>query len=90
MWHTAEWCDTRSEMRQVTVREMRELLPEIEAALRADGELILTRRGKPVARLVPLVAERPRRPSNADLRAMMPLQEVTSEQLLREERDARG
>jgi antitoxin (DNA-binding transcriptional repressor) of toxin-antitoxin stability system len=77
-------------MRHVTVREMRELLPEIEAALRADGELILTRRGKPVARLVPLVAEQRRRPSNADLRAMMPLQKVTSEQLLREERDARG
>jgi antitoxin (DNA-binding transcriptional repressor) of toxin-antitoxin stability system len=77
-------------MRQVTVREMRRLLPDIEGALRAEGELILTRRGKPVARLVALAPERPRRPSNADLRALMPAHEVTSEQLVREDRDARG
>jgi antitoxin (DNA-binding transcriptional repressor) of toxin-antitoxin stability system len=77
-------------MRQVTVREMRELLPEIEQALRTEGELILTRRGKPVARLVPVPAYPPYRPSNADLRAMMPFQEVPSEELIREDRDARG
>jgi antitoxin (DNA-binding transcriptional repressor) of toxin-antitoxin stability system len=76
-------------MRQVTVRQMRELLPEIEKELHAEGELILTRRGTPVARLVPL-APTARRPSNADLRAMMPLQTVTSEQLVREDRDERG
>ena len=76
-------------MRRITVREMRELLPQIETELRAAGELILTRRGKPVARLVPVTPAVARRPSNADLRAMMPLQTVASEELVREDRDAR-
>jgi hypothetical protein len=35
-------------------------------------------------------AERPKPPSNADLRAMMRFQEVSSEMLIREDRDARG
>jgi antitoxin (DNA-binding transcriptional repressor) of toxin-antitoxin stability system len=77
-------------MRQVTVREMRELLPEIESELRVEGELILTRRGKPVARVVPIGPPAARRPSNADLTAILPVQTVTSEELVREERDARG
>jgi antitoxin (DNA-binding transcriptional repressor) of toxin-antitoxin stability system len=77
-------------MRRVTVREMRELLPEVEAALRAEGEIVLTRRGKPIARLLPMPEQRPRRPSNADLRAKMPFQEIPSEVLIREDRDARG
>ncbi len=77
-------------MRQVTVREMRELLPTIEAALKADGEIVLTRRGRPIARLVALNPEQPTRLSNADLRAMMPLQTVPSEVLIREDRDSRG
>ena len=77
-------------MRRVTVREMRAMLPGIEAVLQGEGELVLTRRGRPVARLVPVAAERPRRPSNADLRALMPVQEVASERLVREDRDGRG
>jgi antitoxin (DNA-binding transcriptional repressor) of toxin-antitoxin stability system len=77
-------------MRQVTVREIRDLLPEIEEALRAEGELILTRRGKPVARLVPVVPARPRRPSHAEFRGRMQPQDVPSEALVRKDRDARG
>jgi antitoxin (DNA-binding transcriptional repressor) of toxin-antitoxin stability system len=76
-------------MRRVTVREMRELLPEVEAALRAEGEIVLTRRGRPIARLVPMPEERPRRPSHAEFRASMPFQEIPSEVLIREDRDAR-
>jgi antitoxin (DNA-binding transcriptional repressor) of toxin-antitoxin stability system len=76
-------------MRQVTVREIRSLLPEIEGTLRAEGELILTRHGRPVARLVAVAPEHPRRPSNADLRALMPSHQIASEQLVREDRDAR-
>lgn len=77
-------------MRRVTVREMRELLPEIEAALQAEGELVLTRRGKPVARLVPIAPARPRRASHAAFRARTQPQDIPSEVLVREDRDARG
>lgn len=76
-------------MRSVNVREMRELLPDIEGELRREGELILTKRDKPVARIVPVPNERPQRPSNAEFRASMPFQEVPSEVLIREDRDAR-
>jgi antitoxin (DNA-binding transcriptional repressor) of toxin-antitoxin stability system len=47
MWHEVA-------MRRVNVREMRELLPRIEATLQDEGELALMRRGKAVARIVPL------------------------------------
>lgn len=77
-------------MRQLTVREMHALLPEIEAALKTEGEIVLTRHGRPIARVVPVAAERPKPPSNADLRAMMRFQEVPSEVLVREDRDAHG
>jgi antitoxin (DNA-binding transcriptional repressor) of toxin-antitoxin stability system len=76
-------------MRRVTVRQMRELLPDIEAALAAEGEMVLTRRGRPIARLVP-VAETPAHPlSTATLRARTPPLVVPSEVLLRQERDER-
>jgi antitoxin (DNA-binding transcriptional repressor) of toxin-antitoxin stability system len=75
-------------MRRVTVREVRSLLPTIDATLAAEGELILTRRGKAIARLLPAVPRRPR-PSNADLRAQCPFQDVPSEVLIRDDRDAR-
>ena len=66
-------------MRQVTVREIRRLLPDIEAALRS------ARRGRPMARLVAVETWYPRRPSNADLHALMPTRQITSEQLVRED-----
>jgi antitoxin (DNA-binding transcriptional repressor) of toxin-antitoxin stability system len=77
-------------VRTVTIREIRRLLPEMEGILGAEGELILTQHGRPVARLVALQPALRRRPSNADLRALMPPQETTSEQLVREDRDARA
>lgn len=49
-------------MRHVTVRQMRALLPEIEAALRLDGEIVLTRHGRAIAKLLPVQNERPARP----------------------------
>jgi antitoxin (DNA-binding transcriptional repressor) of toxin-antitoxin stability system len=64
-------------------------LPDIEAALPAEGEMVLTRRGRPIARLVPIAPELPVGPPNADLRAMLPMQVVPSEVLLRQERDER-
>jgi antitoxin (DNA-binding transcriptional repressor) of toxin-antitoxin stability system len=76
-------------MRQVTVREMREMLPTIEAALEADGEIVLTRRGRPIARLMALTENPPARLSTASLRARTKPLAVPSEVLLRQERDER-
>lgn len=76
-------------MRSVNVREMRELLPDIEEELRREGSLILTKRDLPVARIVPIERERPQRRLHAEFRASMPFQEIPSEVLIREDRDAR-
>ncbi len=79
-------------MRSVSVREVRALLPGLEEELARTGEIVLTRRGRPIARLTPVegaTASRPRRPSHAEFRAGMPFQEIPSEVLIREDRDSR-
>ena len=75
-------------MRRVTVREIRALLPVLDRTLAEEGELVIERRGEPIARLLP-VAAKTRRPSHADFRAQCPFQEIPSEVLIREDRDAR-
>lgn len=48
-------------MKAITIRDLRQRWPETERTLEAEKELIITRDGKPVAKLVRLVAEEPRR-----------------------------
>jgi len=43
-------------MGQMSVRDVRQRWPEAEKALARDGEVVVTRDGKPVARLVPYEA----------------------------------
>jgi antitoxin (DNA-binding transcriptional repressor) of toxin-antitoxin stability system len=76
-------------MRSVSVREMRTALPKLEQLLAEEGEIVITRNGKPVARVLPTVPEGGI-PSRAELRARMQRLEVRSEVLIREDRDARG
>jgi prevent-host-death family protein len=40
-------------MRSVSVREMRTALPRLEQLLAEEGEIVITRNGKPVARVLP-------------------------------------
>ena len=75
-------------MRKVSIREIRELLPELEKGLAKEGEIIITRRNKPIARLLP-VDTPAARPSHARLRAAMKPLKQGSETLIREDRDAR-
>lgn len=75
-------------MRHVSIREVRSLLPELEQALAAEGDLILTRHGKPIARVTGVSA--PAIPlSTAGLRAQMKRVAVSSAVLIRQERDER-
>jgi antitoxin (DNA-binding transcriptional repressor) of toxin-antitoxin stability system len=75
--------------RRVNVREVRELLPRIEATLQDEGELVLVRRGKAVARIVPLEEPAPALLSTQALRARMTPLAVPSEALIRQDRDER-
>ena len=79
-------------MKTLGVREMRASYGALEAALKEEGEVILTHHGKPFARVLPLEtapAKPVKMPSHAALRASMPFQEIPSEVLLREDRDSR-
>ena len=75
-------------MREVSVQEMRALLLRLEEELRKEGEIVLTRRGKPIARVQP-VGQTMLRPSHADLRKRLGRQLAPSVTFLREERDSR-
>ena len=77
-----------SPVRSLSIREVRAALGNIEEIVEREGELLITRHGKPVARILPL--EKPRRlPSLKAFRESMPFQEIPSEVLIREDRDAR-
>ena len=75
-------------MRSLSVREMRTALPDLERVLREEGEVVITKRGKPIARLLPVPSTRTI-PSHADFRATMPRLEVGSEHYIRADRDER-
>jgi len=74
---------------QLTIREVRAALPRIDEVLAREGDVVITRRGEPVARLVPVTTARPV-PSHAELRASLPRLDRPSEQLVRADRDERG
>jgi prevent-host-death family protein len=73
-------------MREMSIRELRDSLSSIDEIVDRAGEVLVTRHGRPVARLSPV---RPTRsvPSHADLRATMPRMTTPSEDLVRADRD---
>ncbi len=42
-------------MKTITIRDLRQRWPEVEAALKMENEILITRDAKPVAKLVRLV-----------------------------------
>ncbi len=75
-------------MKEMSIREMRAELGRLGEVLEIEGEVVITRHGVPIAKVVPLGARR-RRPSHRDLRAKMPPLARGSEELIRSDRDAR-
>ena len=75
-------------MRKLSVREIRAELGRLDQMVQQEGEILVTRHGVPVARLLPVVGAR-RRPSHAELRDTMPRLAGASEGLVRLDRDER-
>jgi prevent-host-death family protein len=73
-------------MNTMSIRELRASLSSIGEIVERDGDVVLTRNGRPLVKLVPLTASRSA-PSHADLRAGMPFMGVSSEDLVRADRD---
>jgi prevent-host-death family protein len=75
-------------MKNLSIREVRKELAQLDELVSREGEVVVTRHGKPIARLLPLRSKRPM-PSHAELRASMPRLATGSEQHVRGERDER-
>jgi len=75
-------------MKNLTIREARQSLSHLDRLLEAEGELTITRRGKPVAHVTSVGPKR-EMPSRKSLRESMPRMKQESERLVREDRDAR-
>jgi antitoxin (DNA-binding transcriptional repressor) of toxin-antitoxin stability system len=75
-------------MTELSIREARNALGHLDQFLAENKEIIITRHGKRIARILPL-RENISRPSHDDLRKKMGTFNVTSADLIREERDER-
>jgi antitoxin (DNA-binding transcriptional repressor) of toxin-antitoxin stability system len=75
-------------MNEISIREARNALGHLDEFLAENGEMIITRHGKRIARILPM-RENISRPSHDDLRKKMGTFSVSSAELIREERDER-
>jgi prevent-host-death family protein len=75
-------------VKKLSIREVRKELAQLDRLVAREGEVTVMRRGRPIARLLPLRSQR-RMPSHADLRAGMPRLKTGSEKHVRAERDER-
>jgi prevent-host-death family protein len=80
-------------MQRVNVREARQQISRLLDAVAAGEEIVIMRRGKPAARLLPASENEtgPMRFSDrSTFRAMIPPAKLTAAELIREMRDERG
>ena len=75
-------------MQTINIREMRTSIGNLGNLVEEAGELLVTRHGKPVARILPVQGQR-KRPSHEDLRRRTGPLHTGSEVLIRGERDER-
>jgi prevent-host-death family protein len=76
-------------MKHVGIKETRQQLPDLIDRVEAGEEIVITRQGRPVARLVPAPQPRKSLPPLGEFRKRMGRLGTPSAQLLREERDGR-
>ena len=74
-------------MKKLTIRESRQSLSHLDDLLREEGEITITRRGRPIGRLTAIA--RKAIPSHRDLRMKMAPVKKGSQVLVREDREGR-
>lgn len=77
-------------MKHVGIRQARQALPELVDRAEAGEEIVITRQGRPVAKLVAAPKAARALPSLAEFRAALGSPGTPAVSLLREERNARG
>jgi antitoxin (DNA-binding transcriptional repressor) of toxin-antitoxin stability system len=76
------------EMKKLNIRQTRQSLSHLDRLLAVEGEVMITRRGEAIARVVQIGKSRAI-PSHRNLREKMPRLRRGSEKMVREDRDAR-
>jgi prevent-host-death family protein len=76
-------------MKELSVREMRAALGRLDELVEEEGELLVTRHGRPVARVLPATA-RVTLPPHRALRESLPRLRLPSEVVLEEMRSERA
>jgi prevent-host-death family protein len=77
-------------MKHIGIRQARQALPELVDRAEAGEEIVITRQGHPVAKLVAAPKTNRALPSLAQFRAALGSPGTPAVTLLREERNARG
>lgn len=75
-------------MQTLNARALRSAIPHLENLLALEHELVITQRGKPIARIVQ-VAQPSALGQMAAIRALCPPMKARGEQLVRDDRDRR-
>ena len=75
-------------MKTLSIREMRNQLGKLDRLIANEREIIITRHGAPIARLLPIQGLK-QKPSHDELRNTLLHLDVASEVLQREERQER-
>ena len=74
-------------MKELNVREICASFSPPAELLEAEGELVLSRRGQTIPRVLP-IKRRPKAPSHVDLRKRLPQLHTSSAELIQVEGDA--
>lgn len=75
-------------MQKLSIREMRNALGHLDTLVNAAGELVVTRHGEAIARILPIHGNRAR-PTHEELHKLTKKSSISSEKMLREFRDER-
>ena len=75
-------------MKEISVREARKIIGKLDQVLDKEGELKITNHGKPIAIVTP-VKQSKRMPSHKNLRESMIPMKISSQDLVRSDRDTR-
>jgi len=73
-------------VKTISIRDMRNVLGHLDSLINTAGELIVTRHGQAIARILPIEGKRTR-PTHADLHRLTSKLSTSSEETLRNMRD---
>jgi antitoxin (DNA-binding transcriptional repressor) of toxin-antitoxin stability system len=86
LWHYGTIGD--GIMKEISIREARQIVGKLDKLLIEEGEISITRRGKPIAKVTSIEPVKPM-PSHKKLRNAMPTMKHDSTRFVRDERDNR-